>query len=222
MIAVHSPQVTSNARNEAMFREATIFAGHLQVVEKELTQWQRDIDSSFTNFRTIMLSPLPRVYEEGHNGMAVPSEPEPTMVGGDVQVERLTTAAQETRKRLDVEVIQPIKQWMVAYRTIAERMRRLEALRLELDSRRRTVADLQGESLSLPSAPSCSSWQAVSCPVAAAISRMLTCAPDCLGQHMHPAQFCIVLSWQQQQCTAHKLACCCPALCWCPACGGHS
>jgi len=66
-----------------------------------------------------MLSPLPRVYEEGHNGQAVPSEPEPTMVGGDVQVERLTTAAQETKKRLDVEVIQPIKQWMVAYRTIA-------------------------------------------------------------------------------------------------------
>jgi hypothetical protein len=41
------------------------------------------------------------------------------MVGGDVQVERLTTASAETKKRLDVEVIQPIKQWMVAYRTIA-------------------------------------------------------------------------------------------------------
>lgn len=66
-----------------------------------------------------MLSPLPRVYEEGHNGQAVPSEPEPTMVGGDVQVERLTTSAQETKKRLDMEVVQPIKQWMVAYRTIA-------------------------------------------------------------------------------------------------------
>ncbi|KAF6251551.1 hypothetical protein COO60DRAFT_607628 [Scenedesmus sp. NREL 46B-D3] len=137
-------KVTSNTRNKAMFREATVFAGHLQIVEKELTQWQRSIDSSFTNIRNIMLSPLPRVYEEGHNGLAVPSEPEPTMVGGDVQVEQLVTAAQETRKRLDVEVIQPIKQWMVAYRTIAERMRRLEALRLELDSRRRTVADLQG------------------------------------------------------------------------------
>lgn len=70
-----------------------------------------------------MLSALPRVYEEGHNGQAVPSEPEPTMVGGDVQVERLTSAAQETKKRLDVEVIQPIKQWMVAYRTIAVRAR---------------------------------------------------------------------------------------------------
>jgi hypothetical protein len=66
-----------------------------------------------------MLSPLPRVYEEGHNGQAVPSEPEPSMIGGDVQVERLTSAAQETKKRLDIEVLQPIKQWMVAYRTIA-------------------------------------------------------------------------------------------------------
>ncbi|KAF6254017.1 hypothetical protein COO60DRAFT_360665 [Scenedesmus sp. NREL 46B-D3] len=137
-------RTTSNARNDAMFKEATVFAQHLRIVEKELNQWQRDIESSFGNIRNIMLSPLPRVYEEGHNGQAVPSEAEPTMVGGDVQVERLTTASAETKKRLDVEVIQPIKQWMVAYRTIAERMRRLEALRLELDSRRRTVADLQG------------------------------------------------------------------------------
>jgi hypothetical protein len=73
--------------------------------------------------RAIMLSPLPRVYEEGHNGQAVPSEPEPTMIGGDVQVERLTSAAQETKKRLDIEVLQPIKQWMVAYRTILVRGR---------------------------------------------------------------------------------------------------
>eukprot|EP00882_Tetradesmus_deserticola_P033821 GHRQ01038670.1.p1 GENE.GHRQ01038670.1~~GHRQ01038670.1.p1 ORF type:complete len:241 (+),score=72.66 GHRQ01038670.1:169-891(+) len=138
-------RATSNSRNDAMFKEATGFAQHLRTVEKELNQWQRDIESSFGNIRNIMLSPLPRVYEEGHNGQAVPSEPEPTMVGGDVQVERLTTASAETKKRLDVEVIQPIKQWMVAYRTIAERMRRLEALRLELDSRRRTVADLQGK-----------------------------------------------------------------------------
>ncbi len=77
--------------------------------------------ASFNNIRNIMLSPLPRVYEEGHNGQAVPSEPEPCMVGGDVQVERLTSAAVDTKKRLEVEVIQPIKQWMVAYRTIAVR-----------------------------------------------------------------------------------------------------
>jgi hypothetical protein len=92
-----------------------------------------------------MLSALPRVYEEGSTGAAVPSEPEPTLIGGDVQVERLTAAAAEAKKRLDVEVAQPIRQWGAAYRTVSERLRRLEHLRLELDSRRRTVAELQGK-----------------------------------------------------------------------------
>lgn len=138
-------KATSNARNEAMFREATKFAGYLRIVEKDLQTWQREVEATFGNLRSIMLSPLPRVYEEGHNGVAVPCEPEPTMIGGNVQVERLTTAAQDLKKRLETEVIQPIKQWMVAYRTIQERMKRLEALRLELDSRRRTVSALQGK-----------------------------------------------------------------------------
>jgi hypothetical protein len=92
-----------------------------------------------------MLSALPRVYEESATGAAVPSEPEPTLIGGDVQVERLTASAQEAKKRLDVEVAQPIRRWMAAYRTVSERLKRLESLRLELDSRRRTVAELQGK-----------------------------------------------------------------------------
>jgi hypothetical protein len=37
-------KATSNARNEAMFREATMFAAHLRTVEKDLGGWQRDIE----------------------------------------------------------------------------------------------------------------------------------------------------------------------------------
>jgi hypothetical protein len=44
-------KVTTNSRNEAMFKEASIFAGHLRVVEKELTQWQRDIESELSTLR---------------------------------------------------------------------------------------------------------------------------------------------------------------------------
>lgn len=135
---------TSNSRNEAMFKEATKFANHLRQVETDLKTWQREIESGFTNLRTIMLSPLPRVYEESHTGEATSTE-EATLIGPDVQVERLTSAAKDLKGRLDQEVIQPIKQWMSAYRIIQERMNRLEALRLELDSRRRTVHDLQGK-----------------------------------------------------------------------------
>jgi hypothetical protein len=43
-VSLSCPQTTSNARNEAMFKEATVFAQHLRVVEKELNQWQRDIE----------------------------------------------------------------------------------------------------------------------------------------------------------------------------------
>lgn len=30
-----------------MFREATMFAGHLRTVEKDLAAWARDVDSEF-------------------------------------------------------------------------------------------------------------------------------------------------------------------------------
>jgi hypothetical protein len=67
-----------------------------------------------------MLSPLPRVYEEGHTGEATSTE-EATLIGPDVQVERLTAAAKDLKTRLDQEVIQPIKQWTSAYRIIQVR-----------------------------------------------------------------------------------------------------
>ena len=37
-------RATSNARNEAMFREASTLAAHLRQVEKDLTAWERDIE----------------------------------------------------------------------------------------------------------------------------------------------------------------------------------
>jgi hypothetical protein len=39
-------RATSNSRNEAMFREASMFAAHLRQVEKDLTAWERDIEGA--------------------------------------------------------------------------------------------------------------------------------------------------------------------------------
>lgn len=127
----------------AMFKEATNFAGHLKQLEKDLKALQKQIDVHSTSLRNILVSPLPRVYEEGLQG-PVPSEDEPRMIGGNVQVERISGASQELKKRLEQEVIQPLKAWLDAYRTVEVRIKELEALRLELDSRRRTVGSLQG------------------------------------------------------------------------------
>jgi len=132
---------TSNARNEAMFKEATRFAGHLRVVDRDLSKMHKEIEATFKNLSAVMVSALPRVFEE-NDGVAVPAEATTMAIGADVQVDRLTSAAAELKGRLEAEVLQPIRQWMVAYRTIQERMERLESLRLETDSRRRTVSAL--------------------------------------------------------------------------------
>lgn len=133
---------TTNGRNEAMFKEATDFSVHLRTLERDLRAMQKQVDAHFTNMRNILISPLPRAYEEGQNGPA-PIEEEPRPIGQNVHIDRITSSAGEMKRRLDNEVIQPVKEWMVAYRTISDRMRQLEAVRLELDSRRRTVSELQ-------------------------------------------------------------------------------
>ncbi|PNW71418.1 hypothetical protein CHLRE_16g653450v5 [Chlamydomonas reinhardtii] len=133
---------TSNARNEAMFKEATDFCNHLRLLERDLRSMHKEIDAKFANLRAILSSPLPRTYEEGANGV-VPVSEEAKLIGQGIAVDRLQESANELRQRLDDEVIKPLRSWLMAYRTVSERMEKLEALRLELDSRRRTVDSLE-------------------------------------------------------------------------------
>ncbi|KAG2451877.1 hypothetical protein HYH02_003652 [Chlamydomonas schloesseri] len=134
---------TSNARNEAMFKEATDFCAHLRTLERDLRSMHKEIDAKFANMRAILSSPLPRTYDEGSNGTAMPVSEDAKLIGQGIAVDRLQEAANELRQRLDDEVIKPLRSWLMAYRTVSERMEKLEALRLELDSRRRTVDSLE-------------------------------------------------------------------------------
>ncbi|MEW5306765.1 MAG: hypothetical protein WDW36_009206 [Sanguina aurantia] len=136
---------TSNKRNEAMFIECTDFAAHLKTLERDLRALQKQVEGGFRNMRDILNSPIPRVYEEGENGVAVPADSERPTIGQDVQVELIVNAGRDMKEHMEEQVINPMEQWMVAYRTIQIRMRELEALRLEVDSRRRTVSSLQGK-----------------------------------------------------------------------------
>ena len=72
----------------------------------------------FTSLRNILISPLPRAYEVGQNGVPVPLEEEPRAIGLNVDIDKVTGSAQDMKRRLETEVIQPVQEWMVAYRTI--------------------------------------------------------------------------------------------------------
>lgn len=103
-----------------------------------------------------MASPLPRVYEETGGGKVVPIATGPTSsgaapsgpaalspIGGtDFNAEEMAKVAKETGKKLESEVLAPMERWMNAFSLVQNRMGKLEVLRLEVDSRRRTVAKL--------------------------------------------------------------------------------
>lgn len=102
-----------------------------------------------------MSAPLPRVYEETGGGKVVPVSNGPvtgaapnsgaglTPIGGtDFSSEEIGKVAKETGKKLESEVLAPMERWMNAFSLVQTRMKKLEVLRLEVDSRRRTVAKL--------------------------------------------------------------------------------
>lgn len=127
-----------------MFKEASDFCVHLKTLERDLRSLHKEVESNFSNLRGILLAPLPRAYEEAQNGVAQAcSEGEPKLIGQGVQVDSLMQCSADLKNRLEEEVVKPLKHWYAAYKNIVDRMTKLEQLRLELDSRRRTVETLQ-------------------------------------------------------------------------------
>lgn len=153
---------TPNTRNEMMLKEAGDFAGHLKRCEKEIRNLKTATEGLLTTTKAVLSAPLPRVYEESGGGKVVPvssSQAAPAASGGgapapagapallpiggnDFNAEDLAKIAKETGKKLESEVLAPMERWMNAYNLVQNRMTKLESLRLEVDSRRRTVGKL--------------------------------------------------------------------------------
>lgn len=84
-------------------------------------------------------------------------------IGGDFSPDGLDAVAQDATKKLEAEVLAPMQRWLTAFATVAARMKRLEGVRLEVDSRRRTVVGLgaavDAQRLRLPHTRSKGEWQ---------------------------------------------------------------
>lgn len=64
------------------------------------------------------------------------------LVGGVIDTEVLNKTVRDAGARVDSDVVAPLSQWLALHDTLVSKNRELESLRLEVDSRRRTVADL--------------------------------------------------------------------------------
>ncbi|PSC69221.1 TBC1 domain family member 2A [Micractinium conductrix] len=142
---------TPNTRNEMMLQEAGEFASHLKKIEKDIRGLKNATENILLSTKAVLSAPLPRVYEETQGGKVVPLNASNAHGGGalllpiggtDFNAEELAKISKETSKKLESEVLAPMERWMNAYALVQNRMNKLESLRLEVDSRRRTVGRL--------------------------------------------------------------------------------
>eukprot|EP01025_Chloroclados_australasicus_P028829 TRINITY_DN2858_c0_g2_i1.p1 TRINITY_DN2858_c0_g2~~TRINITY_DN2858_c0_g2_i1.p1 ORF type:complete len:388 (-),score=54.32 TRINITY_DN2858_c0_g2_i1:759-1922(-) len=134
---------TSNVRNEAMFKEAMEFAKWLKIIDKNLHALESGIDRFMNDNEAFMQSSLPRIYEETTLGLVNPLDPEAKQVGEGVNLDQLLVAPQELKSKLNSDVIQPLRNWLLGFEDIKQRMQEVESLRLEVDSRRRTAFNMK-------------------------------------------------------------------------------
>lgn len=126
-----------------MLREAGAFSEHLRQCEGEIRAIKDATESLLTTVRSVLSAPLPRTYDDAGGGAAAPSATRPRAIGGpDADLDGLREVGREAGRRLESEVLAPMGRWNQAYELVKGRMVKLEALRLEVDSRRRTVARL--------------------------------------------------------------------------------
>ena len=157
---------TPNARNEAMLAEAAAFAVALKRCEKDIRGAKAAAEALMGTAGAVLSSPLPRVFEDLGGGRAAPAPPGPggagTIGGGDFSAEDLDAVSKDSSKKLEAEVLAPMARWAAAFAAVSARMKRLEGVRLEVDSRRRTVVALgckiDRQRLRLPQTRSKGEW----------------------------------------------------------------
>lgn len=136
---------TLNARNTAMIRDAQNFSQVLKALHKDLSNLDRSVDDGLGTVSGVLKMPLPLVYEDSPGGGAFPvaDSKEERIVGVAVRLEDIANSAYEMRHKLHEEVLHPIEQWLSAFRAIKERNQRVDALKDELDTKRKLLAAAQ-------------------------------------------------------------------------------
>jgi hypothetical protein len=135
-------QATSNIRNETMMKEASEFAAHLRRCEKAITDMKNAADSVLSTSKSTMSAPLPHVFEDTAAGSGGDVRQSLSIGGTAFQGDVVARISQTSSAQIESQVLVPMKRWLEVYSALQVRLKEVEALRLEVDSRRHTVIDL--------------------------------------------------------------------------------
>jgi len=135
---------TSNTRVLGNMAEARSFAQHVKRLLRDWGAMEKWTDASLSSMRSVLASRLPHVLDFKESlSVLQPMTPTDRTVGGTMETEALADAAQQMKKELNKQVLLPLQQWLSAYKSIKTKLESLEEQRLDLDTKRREVLNLQ-------------------------------------------------------------------------------
>ncbi|KAL4457824.1 hypothetical protein ABPG75_012689 [Micractinium tetrahymenae] len=135
-------QPTSNARCSTMLQEATAFTSQLRRCEKAIRSMAAANTEAGNAIKLVMSAPLPVRWEETAAGAGGATAAPQPIGGSSFSGEVIARSFADAGHRLESEVLSPLARWQEVFTQLGTRYRELEGVRLEVDSRRRTVADL--------------------------------------------------------------------------------
>lgn len=133
---------TPKSRQEFMEEEARQFASNIRLMEKDIRGLKLADETFMATCQQVLGSDLPRVYDFGEDGH-VHAVGALDTIGRGTKMEDLQKVQIELSQGLEQDVLTPMKQWLFAWSTVQERLKELEEMRIEVDSRKRQVFALR-------------------------------------------------------------------------------
>jgi hypothetical protein len=133
---------TSNIRNTTMSKEAVDFAAHLKRCERAILDMKTSAETILTTTRNVMAAPLPVVFEDTAAAAGGAARPMASIGGAAFAGDAVTRLSQTASAQLQAQVLVPVRRWLEVHAALQARLKEVEALRLEVDSRRHTVIAL--------------------------------------------------------------------------------
>lgn len=125
-----------------MMKEASEFASHLKKCDRAISDMKSSCESMISTTKIAMSAPLPRLFEDTAAVAGGSSKSMETIGGPGFHSEEFGRLSQTASASIESQVLVPIKRWLDVFGALSARMKEVEALRLEVDSRRHTVIDL--------------------------------------------------------------------------------
>ena len=125
-----------------MMKEANEFASHLKKCDRAISDMKSSCESMLSTTKIAMSAPLPRLFEDTAAVTGGSSKSMETIGGPGFHSEEFGRLSQTASASIESQVLVPIKRWLDVFGALSARMKEVEALRLEVDSRRHTVIDL--------------------------------------------------------------------------------